>query len=363
MVTTWRLPSEIISLSHAKTWGVAIREWELDYIEKLDPGEESETCLCGHAPIRELCHIINTQTSARTIVGNHCILRFDRDDPGHEVLGVAAKIFQACNRILKDPLVSANEELIDYALKKSVFTEANAEFYKDVRLKRNLTSAQADYKENLNNQLLYSIILSAKAAFLKLKENSNRTAGPKLIEYAFTKGILNEKAKAFYLQIWNRSNASLTQSQRNYKYSLNRRIIQRIRVEDFAIDRREDSFDALPPKEPSAHESSSSAFQPYSQLPPVEKSSSSTSFSPFTQPSSLSSASSSSGSGFRNDELFASLISVRASTNPSSTSFCDSILHATPSPFLLEPHLSAFSHSPTLENSSAKKRKREESIF
>ena len=49
------LQSEILALSSAKSWPKAVKEWERAGVEKLEIGEESQTCLCGHFPIRELC--------------------------------------------------------------------------------------------------------------------------------------------------------------------------------------------------------------------------------------------------------------------------------------------------------------------
>jgi len=227
----WDLPRRIIELSEADNWPQAVREWYLRDIEMLDPGESSE-CLCGHKPIRELCYIANRENSETAIVGNHCIEKFDKADPGHEVFGAAPRIIQAALRILKDSTASANETLIDFAEQRQIFTTANAEFYRDIWRKRNLTDGQEKYKQSLNQQLLYCLILSARGAYQRLKLMPREgTAGPKLIDYAFNKGVIKERDKEFYLQNWQRVHGSLTDKQRKYKEGLNQRIIRDLSAE------------------------------------------------------------------------------------------------------------------------------------
>lgn len=118
MASSWKLPAAIIDLSESTDWSIVVKEWQLDYIEHLEAGEESETCLCGHYPIRELCHIINTRTNENAIIGNHCITKFDKDDPAHAVFGDAPKVFRSFKTILNEPTASASKATLDYAAKK-----------------------------------------------------------------------------------------------------------------------------------------------------------------------------------------------------------------------------------------------------
>ncbi len=229
--TDWNLPPKIIALSNADTWHKAVREWHLVDIEILDPGEFDE-CLCGHRPIRELCHIANHENGNKTIVGNHCIEKFDKDDPGHEVFGDTTKAFQAAKRIFADPTASANEALIALAKQQGVFTSDNAMFYLDIWRKRNLSDAQESYKNRLNHKLLYQMILSKRVAYQRLKLDPERgTAGPKLIQYAFGQGVLRDKDRDFYMQIWERGHGTLSDGQAKYKAGLNGRIIAQLKTQ------------------------------------------------------------------------------------------------------------------------------------
>lgn len=257
---TWALSSNILNLSEANNWKEAVREWSLVDIEILDPGE-FETCLCGHNPIRELCHIQNTLNHRTATVGNHCIQRFnaaplqsdssssessesdtdmssesdtdmDSDEDAEPFLVIVPKAIQSAKRILDDPTVSANQHLIEYARSMKIFTQENADFYSDIWRKRNLSDNQRAYKKSLNRVLLYEVALTARAAYQRLKVNLQKgNAGPKLVKYAFEKKVLTEKDKNFYLQIWKLPNDKISSKQVDYKVSLNRRIVQHLKAE------------------------------------------------------------------------------------------------------------------------------------
>jgi hypothetical protein len=68
-----QLKAAILALSRATDWEVAKKEWRLFEISEAD---ESETCLCGHFPIIELCTIAMPQPGSRSDVGNVCVKRF-----------------------------------------------------------------------------------------------------------------------------------------------------------------------------------------------------------------------------------------------------------------------------------------------
>lgn len=225
---TWLLPERIIELSNADAWNQAVQEWQLSSIEMLDPGE-FDKCLCGHYPIRQLCHIANQANGETATVGNRCVEKFDKDDPAHAIFCDAPRIFQAASRMLDDPTASANPSLIEFAKTKQIFTGENASFYESIWRKRKLSPKQVKYKISLNQKLLYSMILSTRNAYERLKSSpSEGTAGPKLIKAAFDEGVITEKNRDFYLKIWNSANGDLTEKQKKYKIALNKKIIQKM---------------------------------------------------------------------------------------------------------------------------------------
>lgn len=228
-MSVWDLPTRIIELSRADSWSVAVKEWELSGIEILEPGESDE-CLCGHTPIRELCHITNRINGNTAIVGNHCIIKFQKENPDLEIFKSALLIHNAAKKILDDPTASANEHLIDFARQKGALSSADATYYRNIWRKRKLTDAQKGCKNKLNQRIIYRLILSVKGAYQRLKQNPKEgTAGPKLIDYACTYGVIQEKAKSFYLDIWEKAHGDLTTRQKTYKEDLNQKIIEKLR--------------------------------------------------------------------------------------------------------------------------------------
>ncbi|NGX33632.1 MAG: hypothetical protein K1060chlam4_01703, partial [Candidatus Anoxychlamydiales bacterium] len=233
MASSWKLPAEIISLSRSRDWAIAVNEWQLDYIEHLGAGEESDTCLCGHYPIRELCHIINTRTHEKATIGNHCIERFNKDDPAHAVFGDAPKVFRSINQILNDPKATASKALLDYASKKEVLTKNQVRSYEEDKGKRNLRVSELKYRAEINNLLIFGIaVKTEKAAYKRLFQDPNydTTAGPKLIEYAFKQRVLTKNNYDFYIKIWVKTHSSLTAKQKKYKVDLNKKIITQLKA-------------------------------------------------------------------------------------------------------------------------------------
>ena len=100
VVDQYKLCSDIIYLSEAKTWKESKSEWYLlDVFISDDPG----TCLCGHFPILEICVLQNRRNGNRTIVGNVFVKRFLRLRYD--------KLFSGINRVSKDSSRSPNSEL------------------------------------------------------------------------------------------------------------------------------------------------------------------------------------------------------------------------------------------------------------
>ncbi len=233
-VGRFQLFQEIVNLSVANNWSQAVKEWSLHDIEMLDPGEFDQ-CLCGHNPIRELCHIRNSQNGCITTVGNHCIEKFNKhEDAKGAVFESVPKMIRACKRIMKDPVASANEELIDYAENAGVFTEKNADFYRDIREthKNQLSSPRKEYKKSLNHKLLFQVILSVRACYHRLKVDPlNETAGPRLLNVAFQKGVITQKDRDFYIGIWDRAITKLSNKQVPWRQNINNRIIEGLKGE------------------------------------------------------------------------------------------------------------------------------------
>jgi len=141
-----KLSQEIISLSVADTWEVAKSEWELSEIYFSDG---SDTCLCGHYPIIELCEIRNKKNQKITIVGNCCVNKF---------MGLPSKkIFQAVKRIRKDSKKSLNSEAIDLAYSKDWINKWEYDFYTDTLRKRLLTEQQGLKRKQINDKILFKI--------------------------------------------------------------------------------------------------------------------------------------------------------------------------------------------------------------
>src|SRR5689334_18258422 len=88
MTAKYNLFDEITKLSDADNWHDAKAEWDLECVEDVrgDDDEDADqveygTCLCGHHPIRYLCHMTNRLNANRAIVGNKCVEKFIGIDP------------------------------------------------------------------------------------------------------------------------------------------------------------------------------------------------------------------------------------------------------------------------------------------
>ena len=90
------LRAAILELSLAKDWKSAVQEWSLESIEVLDHGE-SGRCLCGHRPIKHLCHLLNGRNRNAAIVGNVCVNHFvGEGGVFEEAAGVVPRHAAAC---------------------------------------------------------------------------------------------------------------------------------------------------------------------------------------------------------------------------------------------------------------------------
>ena len=103
-MSEYKLTQEIIRRSTAPTWAQAKLEWELADVYWQS---ETETRLCGHYPINEVCVIRNKLNGRSVEVGNVCVKKF---------LGLSSdRIFKALRRIRTDDARSLSKEAIEHA--------------------------------------------------------------------------------------------------------------------------------------------------------------------------------------------------------------------------------------------------------
>jgi hypothetical protein len=138
-----KLHFEIIVRSEATTWEKARQEWGLKDVWMSD---EPETCLCGHHPINEICEIENRENGTTTEVGNCCVNHF---------LGIDSdQIFRSIKNVLKEAGASFNPPTIELAHQLRIIGDKDREFYLDIWRKRELTSKQLKWKQDINRKLM-----------------------------------------------------------------------------------------------------------------------------------------------------------------------------------------------------------------
>lgn len=238
----WKLPDELVALSIGRAYPGVLSEWRLSYIEKLEDGEDSETCLCHHHPIREVCHIENRENGNAAIVGNCCVKKFEDED--NQAFRGTHKIFDSFNRIVRDRNASANEELIQYAYDQQVLHKEEYDFYIDIWRKRDISDLSLERKRQLNeviiacvsepnrrDELIQAAIKRPLENLLNTLRNSpTKLADRRLIDLAFQQQILNPKDNHFYNDILTRRVRRPTEKQQKWINSLNNRIIQQLRI-------------------------------------------------------------------------------------------------------------------------------------
>lgn len=143
MNNEFNLANEIVTLSVADTWDAALREWDLDYIYRVDA---AETCLCGHYPILELCVIVNEKNNNHATVGNVCVKKFFGID--------CDAVFSNIKKIKNDISKAVNVETIDYACDRKWINEWETNFYLDTWRKRILSSKQAAIRTRINASII-----------------------------------------------------------------------------------------------------------------------------------------------------------------------------------------------------------------
>lgn len=234
----WKLPPELVRLSESDNWDTAVKEWKLDEIEYLEAGEESETCLCTHTPIREVCHISNVINKNEAIVGNCCITRIG----GAQFEGVNL-LFQGLKRIFTNRSLSANATLINYSYERRILSSDEHEFYLDVWRKRSLTDRQLNWIKSLNEKIVKKLTRSEQTEAIQavvqktlqealddLKREPHKLADKIIVDYAHEKGILSQNDYEFYTSLFERNVTQPTEKQQKWLDDLNHRMTSRIRL-------------------------------------------------------------------------------------------------------------------------------------
>jgi len=145
-MSEYKLMRRIIELSEADIWEKAKLEWVWIDTFFIADGDEYETCLCGHYPIKECCVIRNKKNGRETIIGNCCINKFMDTE--------SDLIFQCIRRLQDDIEKSLNVATIEYAYRMRVISRWEYNFYYDVRSKRNLSYKQTAVKLKINERVL-----------------------------------------------------------------------------------------------------------------------------------------------------------------------------------------------------------------
>lgn len=225
----WMIIKNMLTLSQSYIWKNAVNEWEIIGSTYLEVGEESETCICGHNPIRQIFHVKNKINGHTAKVGNVCIRLFENIAPNDK----QNNIFKSLKELKRNPKTSVSDELLEFSVNQNVLTPKEKEFYLSIQKKRLLTSSFAEKKANLNNTMLLALATSSKQTFLSIKENPYLSAGPKLIHLSFEKKALNQDEKEFYLKIWNKAPQDLSPFDKEVKLQLNNQITNSADLNDY----------------------------------------------------------------------------------------------------------------------------------
>lgn len=137
----WHLVQQILKRSKSNEWAMAVEKWELTTIERSDI---PHTCLCTHYPIKELCHLYNSKTNEKVIVGNCCVRLFD---------SVPTNLDRAFQALARGKL---NKSLIDYAYEKDLIDDWQYKFSCATWRKRVLTHKQRTKREAIRKKILKS---------------------------------------------------------------------------------------------------------------------------------------------------------------------------------------------------------------
>lgn len=188
----YKLAQEIILLSNAQNWDSAKKEWDFTHAYMSD---FSQTCLCGHYPIKEICVIANSENGNQTEVGNCCVNKFLGIESGN-------KIFTSIKRVKEDVSKSMSAEVLEYLFEKKAIDNFEYEFYSDVIRKRNFSEKQLNIKERINKKLIAFTSYELNSHFSKInrvlkwaesRPNFDKTFVISLKDSCTKRGKLSEK--------------------------------------------------------------------------------------------------------------------------------------------------------------------------
>ena len=141
-----QLKRHILSLSYAKDFDAARREWKLIGIEV---SEEFDNCPCGK-DTKEHCYIKNERNGKTTYVGNVCINR----------IGIkTGNLFEGLKRIKLDSSSNANEDLIIHAYEFGYIYEDEYDFLRSIRHKKELSEKQLGWKQKINHRIINKTVV------------------------------------------------------------------------------------------------------------------------------------------------------------------------------------------------------------
>ncbi len=158
----FQLIERILELSVADSWDEAKSEWEIDCIEQ---SEEPDTCLCGHFPINELCHLINSENGNSALVGNVCVNKFLEME--------SKKIFDCIGRIRQDIGKAPNPDLIDFVHRKDWVDDWQRGFLYSTFRKRKLTAEQLSIRKEINEVIL--LLVTRKRGTAKMSQEDGQS--------------------------------------------------------------------------------------------------------------------------------------------------------------------------------------------
>lgn len=147
------LQTEIMALSISGVWEMAVLEWELVGVFIND---QTQTCLCTHKPIKEVCILSHRQHKGQVEVGNCCVNRF---------LGIpSGTIFDAIKRVMDDETKLLNEAAVRFFAEWGVVSAWERTFYLDTFRRRLLTDKQADVRLRINQKVLRHLSARRRAS-------------------------------------------------------------------------------------------------------------------------------------------------------------------------------------------------------
>ena len=146
----WKLIEEIIKRSKSNIWDEAKREWFFNNVEFANRSSK-KTCLCGHYPIVELCHLTNRYTNEDVVVGNVCVTKFMHVDVP------VAQIIPSILRIKDNLSNSINDKLLDVVIDKNLINDWEIGFYSDTIRKRKLSFKQEHVRKRMNSKIIQSL--------------------------------------------------------------------------------------------------------------------------------------------------------------------------------------------------------------